>query len=89
MKAWVTWLFRLPDLLDEDTVTEVHIVFPRHGTPKMFAAKLDQPTEAEIMRTTQGIVESGLAFARMYGYNVGGTIGATTPPPPAGPPAAG
>lgn len=82
MKRWVEWLFRLPDLLDEDTVTEVHIVFPRHGTPKMFAAKLDQPTEADIMRTTQGIVESGLAFARLYGYDVGGTIGRQAPPPP-------
>jgi len=84
MKRWIDRLFQLPDLLDEETITEVHIVFPRHGTPKMFAAKLDQPTEQDIMRTVQGIVESGLAFARMYGFNVGGTIGG--PPPGVTPP---
>lgn len=91
MIAWLSAqmqrLFDLPNLLDEQAVTEVHIVFPQFGTPKMFAAKLDNPSEPVIMQMIQGIIESGLAFGRMYNMTVAGNIGMPPTAPPPTPPA--
>ena len=69
------------NLLEEEFLTEIHVVFPTSGRPKLFATKMDAVDAPTIMRITQGLVEAAVDFARLYGVQIQGQIGGPPPPP--------
>jgi hypothetical protein len=74
-------LWRTGDLLDEEILTEIHIVVPKDGgRPKLFASKQDDPTPLFIQTVTGCIVGAAVDWARLYDVNVAGFLGAPACP---------
>lgn len=81
------------NLLDEDILTEIHVLIPRDGRPRLFTPKSDHASEQFVHTVINSTVSAAMDFGRLYGVNVAGFLGQPACPHcgkiiagPAGPP---
>ena len=74
-------LWKQGTLLDEEILSEVHIIIPADGgRPKLFVTKQDNPTPHFIQTVVGCVVGAAVDFARLYDVNVAGFLGSPSCP---------
>lgn len=63
------------NLLDEDIMTEIHVLIPKDGRPRLFCPKSDYADERFVHVVVNAVIASAVDFARLYGVNVAGFLG--------------
>ena len=66
------------DLLGEDLLEEMVIVFPKEGEARLYANKPDNWTPEMIAHIAQHGITAIVSWARLFGVMISGTLG---PPP--------